>query len=317
MRTLLTGASGFVGPYVVASLRQLCGDIDVLATAKAAAMHASIGPIESLDITDKAAIAITIRRFMPTCIIHLAGIAAPMTANSNPGEAWQIHVEGTLNLAHSILTHAPECVLVFVGSGLVYGASANSGLPLDETALLDPMDDYAVTKAAADLALGALARRGLKCIRLRPFNHTGPGQDISFVVPGFAMQIARIEAGIQPPLMHIGNLDSKRDFLDVRDVAVAYVLAAKKAAELRSGIILNIASGTAFRIRDLLDRLLALSSAQIQIEQDQARMRPVDLPHIAGDASLARRLLAWVPQYDMDATLRDVLADCRNRTRKS
>ena len=113
---------------------------------------------------------------------------------------------------------APDCWLLNAGSGLVYGESAKPGLPLDESALLAPIDEYAVTKAAADLALGALARRGLKCIRFRPFNHTGAGQAGAFVIPAFAMQIAQIEAGLAEPVIHVGNLDAERDFLDVRDV---------------------------------------------------------------------------------------------------
>ena len=196
---------------------------------------------------------------------------------------------------------------------MVYGASAASGLPLDETIVLDPVDEYAVTKAAADLALGALARRGLRCVRMRPFNHTGPGQEEAFVVPSFAMQIARIEQGLQPPVIKVGNLDAERDLVDVRDVAAAYGLAVEKAASVPAGTILNIGAGRAYRVRDILDRLLGMSRLQIKVEQDPERMRPVDLPRIICNASQAHRTLGWAPQYDIDKTLADVLADCRVR----
>src|SRR6185312_6507799 len=111
-----------------------------------------------------------------------------------------VHVQGTLNVARSIMRHAPGARLFFVGSGLVYGGAARLGKALTEESVLDPLDEYAATKAAADLALGALAQRGLACVRFRPFNHIGPGQQSSFVVANFARQIARIEAGLQLPV---------------------------------------------------------------------------------------------------------------------
>ncbi|MGY3408343.1 nucleoside-diphosphate-sugar epimerase [Bradyrhizobium sp. GM5.1] len=155
--------------------------------------------------------------------------------------------------------------------------------PCHETALLAPIDDYSVTKAA-DLALGAMAHRGLKCARLRPFNHTGVGQTGTFVVPAFAMQIAKIEARLTEPIMRVGNLEAERDFLDVRDVATAYASVVRNTQAIESGTILNIASGKAHRVRDLLEMLLALSQLGIKVEQDPARMRPSDLPRIVGNA---------------------------------
>ena len=200
MQVLITGARGFVGPYVSEALRSVCGgDITVVATSKVGGPHPVLDQIETLDVTDKVAVQDAIARHRPTHVVHLAGFAAPSAADADPQNTWRVHVQGTLNVASAILDRAPECWLVHVGSGLVYGESAKSGLPLDENTLLAPIDDYGVTKAAADLALGALSRRGLKCIRLRPFNHTGPGQTEAFVVPAFAMQIARIEAGLAPP----------------------------------------------------------------------------------------------------------------------
>jgi GDP-4-dehydro-6-deoxy-D-mannose reductase len=204
--------------------------------------------------------------------------------------------------------------LLNVGSGLVYGDSAKPGLPLDETALLAPVDEYAVTKAAADLAIGALTRRGLKSLRFRPFNHFGPGQAETFVIPAFAMQIAKIEAGVAEPIIRVGNLDAERDFLDVRDVVHAYALAVRTADDMQApGTILNIASGTPQRIGDILERLLRQSRVAITVEQDPARLRPSDLPRILGDATRARRTLGWAPVHTFDDTLAAVLDDCRAR----
>ena len=312
MRVLITGASGFVGPHLVDSLQRM-GIGTLFLTSKHAVMHPGLGRVEALDVTDANATDEMIASCTPDCVVHLAGIAAPAVASADPQMAWRVHLQGTLNLAYSILNQDPRCSLLFVGSGMVYGTSASSRQRLDEQTLLAPIDEYAVTKAAADLALGALARQGLKCIRLRPFNHTGPGQDEAFMVPGFAMQIARIEAGRQPPVIHVGNLDAVRDILDVRDVADAYALAGKKAAEIAAGTVLNVCSGTGHRVRAILDQLLALSSTQIAVEQDPTRVRPSDLPHVVGDGGRARALLGWKPSRSLENTLADVLADCRQR----
>ena len=260
-RVLITGANGFVGPHLGITLKENFGDqIEIASTSRINGQHPVLGPITQLDVTDAHAVDKIISDFRPTHVIHLAGLAAIRYAIANTAVAWQVHLFGTLNIANAILGRVPDCVLISVGSGQVYGASARSGQPLDEATLLAPTNGYEVTKAAADLALGALATQGLRCIRMRPFNHTGPGQTEEFVVPSFALQIGRIEAGLQLPVLRVGNLDAERDFLDVRDVTAAYALAIAKADDVRSGTILNVASGIPRRIGDVLDQMVALSS---------------------------------------------------------
>jgi len=313
-RVLVTGALGFVGPYLVEALRRSYeNNIEIIATAKKAGQHAMLGPVRAIDVTDRAAVEDAIAGANPTHVIHLAGIAAPTAVNADPDEAWRVHLQGTLNLARVILKRAPDCWLINVGSALVYGESAKAGRALDENALLAPLDEYSASKAAADLALSPLIRSGLKCIRLRPFNHTGPGQSEAFVVPAFAAQIARIEARLTPPIIRVGNLDAQRDFLDVRDVANAYVLVMKNSERLESGTVLNIASGIPRRISDILASLIARSRVEISVEQDPMRQHPGDLPVLLGDASRARRLLHWKPEYSFEDTLTALLNDCRAR----
>jgi len=313
MRILITGAAGFVGSHLLAALTQVCENIQIFATSKTLVHHTAYGTIEALDVLDGAAVDRAIQRYAPTHILHLAGVAAPSAANAEPRLAWDTHLGSALNLGEAILAHAPECWLLHIGSGLVYGDSAKSGKPLDEDAVLAPSDEYGASKAAADLALGAMAQRGLKCIRLRPFNHSGPGQSDAFVIPGFAMQIARIEADLVPPLLKVGNLDAERDFLDVRDVAEAYALATRQATSLQTGTILNIASGTPRRIGAILESLLARSRVKINVVHDPARMRPSDIPRMIGNADRARQVLAWSPRHPFDDMLQNVLDDCRAR----
>ncbi|MDZ5699960.1 GDP-mannose 4,6-dehydratase [Chelativorans sp. M5D2P16] len=313
MHVLITGGAGFVGSHVVQALRQVFGDrADLIVTSKGAA-HADAKGLHTLDVTDREAVRGAIEHWQPAHVIHLAGVAAPRAAAADPDLAWRVHVFGALNLAHAILDKAPHCQLVHVGSGLIYGDSARAGVPLDESAVPAPLDDYGVTKAAADLAIGALAQRGLRSVRFRPFNHTGPGQSEDFVVPAFAMQIARIEAGLAEPVLRVGNLDSERDFLDVRDVALCYALAVAKADSIEPGTILNVASGKALRIGSILDMLLSLATSRIKVEPDPARMRASDIQRVVGDASRAQNLLGWKPSYRFEQTLADILDDSRHR----
>lgn len=314
MKVLVTGASGFVGRYFVEAMRRDFGSsAEIVLTGKVGGQHALLGSILQLDITECDAVSKAIASIRPTHVLHLAAVAAPALANAQPEPTWRVHVRGTLNLARAILREAPDCWLLNIGSGTVYGDSAQAGRLLDESTLLSPIDEYSASKAAADLALGALAGQGLKCIRLRPFNHAGPGQTEDFVIPAFAMQIARIEAGIVPPVIRVGNLDAQRDFLDVRDVASAYALVVKRAQQLRSGTILNIASGMPYRMSDILHRLMRLSHVAIAIEHDATRMRANDLAIFVGDASRARDLLDWEPQHHLDEMLAAILNDARAR----
>ncbi len=306
-RILVTGAAGFVGQHLLPVLR---ADFP-RATVIASSTEARPG-FRRLDVTEPDAVTAAIRDIQPDACIHLAGIAAPGEARRDPDLAWRVNLHGTLTLAHAIMADAPECRLLLVSSAEVYGASARAGRPLDEAAVPAPVNTYAATKAAADLAVGALANEGLRAIRLRPFNHTGPGQSPTYVVAAFARQVARIEAGLQPPVMRVGALEPRRDFLDVRDVCAAYA-ACLRAGALEPGLILNLASGTPRRIGDVLYDLLALAGVEAAIETQGGLLRPSEIPVSSGDAARAAALVGWRPAIGWDATLRDVLNDWRRR----
>jgi len=209
--------------------------------------------------------------------------------------------------------HAPDCRMLFVSSADAYGDSFRAGVQLDEGVPLSPQNVYAETKAVADLALGGMAAQGLRVVRLRPFNHTGPGQSPQFVVAAFAHQIARIAAGVQAPVIQVGNLETWRDFLDVRDVCAAYVACVARSDSLAPGTILNLASGQARRVGDVLADLAALAGIEIEIKVDPSRVRATDIRIACGNAARARELLGWKPVIPWEQTLRDVLEECRAR----
>jgi len=298
-RILVTGASGFVGGHLLPRLAPARPDAALLTPA--------------LDVRDPAAVEETVSNCRPDVCVHLAGMSAVAAAQQDRESAWQVNLHGTLHLAQAILRHVPRCRLLFISSADAYGSSYRPDIRLSEQVALAPMNTYGATKAAADLALGSMVGQGLQVIRLRPVNHTGPGQTPRFVVPAFARQVARIAAGMQEPVLNVGNIDTWRDFLDVRDVCAAYAACVGHCGSLKSGTILNIGSGKPRRIRDILMDLLRLAGVTAYIHADQFRVRADDLPVTAVDASCARDLLRWEPEISWEQTLQDVLNDWRTR----
>jgi GDP-4-dehydro-6-deoxy-D-mannose reductase len=310
MKTILvTGAGGFVGRHLLAALGTAFPESRIVGAGM---------PNEAdflLDVTNRGQVFGVFKTLQPDVCIHLAGIAAIGAAKQDPGLAWAVNLHGALNVADAILANARHCRMIFASSAECYGASFRSGRKLDETAPLAPMNLYAATKAAADLALGAKAADGLLILRLRLFNHTGPAQREDFVVPAFAGQIARIEAGLAAPEILVGALTPERDFLDIRDVCAAYVASVAQFDTIPNNQILNIASGGAVTIGTILDLLIAKASRKITIRQDSARLRPIEIDHAAGDAARAAEVLGWRPVHSLDDTLDSVLAFARREVR--
>ena len=298
-RILLIGGSGFVGQHLRIALSR---------AYPAAELRAP-----TVDVRDVAAIAAMVAAEQPDVCVHLAAVATVAAAGQDEDLAWQVNLHGSLHLARALLRHAPACQMLFVSSADAYGGTAGGAAPIDENTPLAPTNAYAATKAAADLALGSMAAHGLRVVRLRPFNHTGPGQSADFVVPSFARQVARIAAGLQPPVLDVGNLDTWRDFTDVRDVCAAYVACIDRREALEPGTILNLCSGQARRIGDVLDELLALAGVTAEVRAARARLRSADARRGFGDAARARALLGWAPAIPWSRTLRDVLEDWRAR----
>ena len=216
-------------------------------------------------------------------------------------------------MAEALAKRAPGGTLVLVSTAEVYGRSFAAGEPLDEGAPLAPANPYAKAKAAAESAVQDVAGPQLRVVVLRPFNHTGPGQDERFVVPAFAAQIARIERGLGEPVLRVGNLSAERDFLDVRDVARAYVEVLRRAEELPMRLVLNVASGVPRRIEDVLGRLKALARRDFVVEPDRTRLRPSDTPRAVGSRAAIEAVLGWRPEIPWEDTLAAVLDDWRLR----
>jgi GDP-4-dehydro-6-deoxy-D-mannose reductase len=298
MKALVTGASGFVGRHLVDHLTA-SGDEVALCDRE----HGGI------DICDPGAIASLVRAEQPDAVYHLAGWADVGGSWSSPVEAFRTNAEGTLNVLLACADAGVGRVLS-VGSADVYGRVTEADLPLTEDTPLRPVSPYAASKVAADfLGLQAFLGRGLGVIRVRAFNHLGPGQTDRFVAAALATRIARneMEGGDVVP---VGNLSPRRDFTDVRDVVRAYRLLVDRG---EPGEVYNVCSGRDIAIRGLAELLVGLAARPMRLEPDPDLERPVDIPVLRGDNRRLRAATGWAPEIPLERTLADLLDDARRR----
>ncbi len=313
MRALITGINGFVGSHLAEHLLCEAWDVWGLALSPNPALPALQGrvTIVAADLRDPAATRAAIAETNPDVIFHLAAQSHVPTSLADPAATINNNLMAQLNLLEAVRALRLEPVVVVACTSEEYGAVRPEEIPVDEQTPLRPSNPYAFSKVAQDmLALQYFLAHGIRTVRLRLFNHIGPRQGDHFVVGAFAHQIARIEAGQQEPSMRVGNLEAQRDFTDVRDIVWAYELAALQS---EPGEVYNVGSGQPLAIRELLRMLLDLSAASIVVEPDPARMRPVDVPIIACDATRFRARTGWAPKIPLDRTLADILDDWRGR----
>jgi GDP-4-dehydro-6-deoxy-D-mannose reductase len=214
-------------------------------------------------------------------------------------------IAGETNLFEAVRALGLDPVIQLACSSEQYGLVLPDEVPIKETNPLRPLSPYAVSKVAQDL-LGYQYWMSWKvdCVRTRGFNHEGPRRGPVFVASDFAKQIADIERGLKPPVIHVGNLEARRDFTDVRDMVKAYWLALEKG---EPGEVYNLCSGKAYAIREVLDLLLGMTKCKIEVRQDPKRLRPSDVQVLLGDGSKFQRATGWAPRIPFERTLADTL----------
>ena len=265
------------------------------------------------DLTDAAAVDACLARERPDAIVHLAAQASVgVAAGGAEAKTWAVNLGGTLNLALAVARHVPQATVLFASSSEVYGGSFGPE-PIGEDATPKPGNAYARSKLLAEQVLTQVLPAAARLIVARPFNHTGPGQREDFVMPSFAGQIARIEAGLQPPVLKVGNLDAQRDFLDVRDVVAAYIALLEASSRLPARFTCNVATGLARPMREMLETLRRSARVPFSVEVDEARLRPSDVPFAAGCPGRLRSATGWAVAIPLEATLSAVLEDARRR----
>jgi nucleoside-diphosphate-sugar epimerase len=297
VRVLVTGADGFVGRVLLARLRER--GAEAVASDRA-----------ELDVTDEARVRAQVAALRPDAVAHLAAISFVPEAEADRGRAFRVNYLGTRNVLAAVAAAAPRARVLLVSSSAVYGPATAGAPPFDESAPLRPASAYARTKAAADLLGAAWAAQGLAVWRVRPWNHTGAGRPARFVESSFARQLAEIEAGLRPPRLEVGALDSQRDFLHVEDVVAAYLALLEGRAEPGA---YNVASGSGITIRALLERLLAHTRASPEVVVDAARLRAPDAS--VGSAARLTAATGWAPRRTVDMALAELLEDWRARIR--
>lgn len=317
MRVLITGVLGFVGPFLADTVSGQPGvELFGMTLPSGAAADRDLLPpglkVLTGDVTDDASIQEVLDDTRPDIVFHLAGFSSGAVAWRLPAQCLEVNALGTLRLLEAVRRLELHTTRVVVASsGEVYGGASDERSPLTEGAPLRPLSPYATSKAAQDLVAAQYAvAHSMAVIRLRLFNHTGPGQPPEYVASSFARQIARIERGQQEPVIEVGNLDARRDFVDVRDIVRAYWLAARFGAP---GAAYNVCSGRAVSIRDLLDHLLDLSTHPVDVRRDPDRMRPADIPLLIGDPGLLLEETGWKSEIPIEETLRDLLDWWRER----
>ena len=314
MRYFITGIGGFAGTHLAARLLDDGHDVGGLLRERRlypglielAARHPRFDPdgLACGDVADADEMMRVIAGARPDGVFHLAGIAFVPRAESDPGRALVVNVLGSRHVMAAVHRAAPAGRIVVVGSADVYGAAADTGVPIEESCALRPVSTYGLSKAAADMvAFQQWWETGLAVIRARAFNHTGPGQSADFVCSDFARQIASIERGAAPPLLRVGNLQSARDFSDVRDIVRGYAVLMERGAP---GEAYNLCTGETVTIAAIVDGLRAEIGVPFEVVEESARVRRREIPRVVGSAARARAL-GWTPTIPLRQTLRDLL----------
>jgi GDP-4-dehydro-6-deoxy-D-mannose reductase len=286
---LVTGAAGFAGSHLVDLLNK--SGIAVTGWRR-----------QDVDMLDAAAVSRAIAALQPSTVFHCAGAAHVGQSWGDAAQTLATNVLGTHNLLKALREAGLTARVLIPGSSYVYRQSDRA---LAEDDPIAPASPYALSKLAQEmLGLRGIAEDGQQVFLTRSFNHTGARQEASYAAPAFARQIALIEAGKIPPTIEVGNLDAARDLTDVRDTVRAYRDIVERG---KPGTIYNVCAGKAYKIRDVLDRLIALSRVRVEVRVDAARYRPNDNPLLLGDPGRLKRDVGWEPTIPLERTLSDLL----------
>jgi GDP-4-dehydro-6-deoxy-D-mannose reductase len=311
MRVLVTGGTGFVGQHLIRLLNQRKHTVFSTYLLKPS-KPSQRAELLACDMRSREQVLQVVRHARPQHVYHLSALSSVIKSFEDSRKVWETNVWGAMNLFDAVTEAAPEARVLLVGSSQSYGRVARRRLPIIEDERLAPASPYAASKAAAEmLAMQFFHTCGLRVIRTRSFNHTGPGQSPEFVCSDLARQVAEIELGLRSPVLRIGNVRVERDFSDVRDVVRAYELLMQRGAP---GDVYNVASGRGTSIADIIRHLRSFSSRAFQVEVEHKRTRSGEIAKLYGSNRKMRRATAWKPEYSLAKTLRDTYEFWRSAT---
>ncbi|MDE7313432.1 MAG: GDP-mannose 4,6-dehydratase [Eubacterium sp.] len=304
MRSLIIGGAGFVGSYLVRHLITLGHEAAVtkMPTEEADLAGAAI---YDLDILDKEAVVVLLDKVKPDLVFHLAAQSSVSMSWRNPQQTIDVNVRGSTNVLDALCSMGKKARILLVGSGEEYGQLLPEEIPVRETNLLRPANIYAATKACQNMIGRIYAKAyGMDIVMVRAFNHIGPNQSPIFAIADFCRQAVLIEAGMEEPILRVGNLEARRDFTDVRDVVRAYALLAEQG---QAGETYNIGSGHAVSIADVLRIVLEQSTAMIRVEVDEKKLRPVDVPVMEANVCKVWNDIGWKSEIRLEQTIGDMM----------
>ncbi|MCJ7828024.1 GDP-mannose 4,6-dehydratase [Patescibacteria group bacterium] len=316
-KVLITGITGFVGSHLADYLLDL-KNYEIVGTKRPRSNIQNIKHIVrkitlfSADILDSHSIYELVKKVQPDYIFHLAAQSFVPASWNSPANTMEVNINGTVNVFEAVRKLSLDPVIQIACSSEEYGLVKEDEVPVTESNPFRPLSPYAVSKIAMDmLGYQYFKSYGMKIVRTRAFNHTGPRRTDTFVCSTFAKQIAEIEKGYMDPVIKVGNLEAKRDFTDVRDVVKAYLLSVQKGEPGEDYII---CSGKTWLIKDVLDMLIGLAKIEVKIEQDPDRMRPSDVPILLGNHSKITKQTGWKPKIPFEKTIKDMLDYWRENT---
>lgn len=316
MKALITGITGFVGSHLSDLL--LSEGLEVFGIVRSNSKMDNIAHIKNRlklmqgDIREIQSIKKIVDDVEPDYIFHLAAnVFIPASWNA-PSETIETNVNGTINLLEAIRKSKSSTKIHIAGSSEEYGLVYADELPVKETNPLRPLSPYGVSKAAESLVGWQYFKSyGLNIVRTRAFSHTGPRMGVDYATSNFAKQIVEIERGITPPVIHVGNLNAKRDYLDVRDIVKAYWVAVNKC---RYGSIYNVCSKKSRTMKSVLDTQLSIAKKEINVIVDESRLRPAEVESLVGDCSAFKKETGWVPEIPFEDSMKDLLDYWRNKS---
>jgi GDP-4-dehydro-6-deoxy-D-mannose reductase len=305
VRVLITGGTGFVGTHLIRFLRSRAADVAVLASKCHPATNVGL-KFYDVDIRNSDRVRKVVREFAPHHVYHLAGISSVADSRADPRLTYEVNVLGACNLFEAAMSLPSPPRILNISTSQVYAAS--SAL-LTEDSPVRPENPYAASKAMAELVAMQYRKFSIAgIITARAFNHTGPGQSTTYVLPSIARQFAEIHSGKRPPILTIGDVNVRRDFTDVRDVVRAYAMLLEKG---KAGEIYNVCSGNCISLAGVLDRFQALAGIKVTIESDPDKVRCNEVSTICGDAAKIRAATGWFSEISLERTILDLLEHWR------
>ena len=311
MRALITGITGFAGSHLAELILANHPDVEVYGIMRWRSRTENIEDIQQrvhlieCDLRDATSVKMLLGQVRPDKIFHLAAQSYVPSSWNAPAESLTTNVLGQLNVFEAVRELAIEPWIQIACSSEEYGLVHEGELPIKETNPLRPLSPYAVSKIGQDyLGYQYHMSFGMNVVRTRGFNHDGPRRGDVFVSSNFAKQLIEVEKGKRPAVIHVGNLEARRDFTDVRDIVRGYWLSLERC---KAGEVYNLCSGKAYSIQEVLDRLIEISGVKVKIEEDPARLRPSDVPVLLGDYSKFNKATGWAPEIPYDKTLADML----------